>query len=649
MRLSSLFADGCVLQQGVPVPVWGTGHPGKRFVVTVQGGSVEDVVSEDGHWRVEIGPLDAGGPFVLDVMVDGAVVAERVVYVGEVVICAGQSNMELPVSWVAADYPSMLRCDDPLLHQCKIGVAYDFDGPRDEPVSAPWTSYEGTARGDFTAVGAYVGLALRRWLGVPVGLINMTLGGSPVESWLDRPTVAAHPEFAELLATYSSTAEANRLSAESLEAQGEWRREEERRRRPADMLAWSAVRLPGDLAAQLPELSGFHGELLLRKRFTLPADRENWPTTTGLMRLSTMTDRDETAVNGVVVGSSGDRYCLRDYVVPAGVLRGGLNEITVRLSIDGDDARVALGKRMTLAVRGDESGCCCACGGDDMVIDLEGPWECAVLASMDESCPAEDFVRWKPTGLFNAMTAPVAGYAARAVLWYQGESNTGEPTSRIYGELLADLTTLWRREWGQSRLPFVVVQLPELAIDVADDGGWPAVRDAQWKASLTLDDVATVVTLGRGDPYDLHPVNKQDVAALVFEVLRDLAYGDNHGRPMPYAYGAELATTADGEWQLIVKFAEVTFRGGRRTVNSFAGTLTSLDGCGRCELMVSYADHQSRHVSASVAGDSLHVRWHDDGAEAPVEVAYNWINNPHDNLVASQDGMIVPPFRLSIP
>ena len=103
-------------------------------------------------------------------------------------------------------------------------------------------------------------------------------------------------------------------------------------------------------------------------------------------------------------------------------------------------------------------------------------------------------MRWKPLGLYNGMTATCAGYAARAALWYQGESNTGD-VADDYGRMLAAMIGCWRRAWGQERLPFLIVQLPVFSIDGVEDGGWPLVRKHQWEASSLIEDVATVVTL----------------------------------------------------------------------------------------------------------------------------------------------------------
>ena len=119
-------------------------------------------------------------------------------------------------------------------------------------------------------------------------------------------------------------------------------------------------------------------------------------------------------------------------------------------------ARVTPGKRMTLTI------------GDD-IFDLSGIWQYAVTAEADRDCPFEDFVRWKPTGLYNAMLAPCFPYAVRAVLWYQGESNTGDRAMR-YGDELKAMIQLWRVKWHQPDMPFLIVQLPKFDIDAIEDG-----------------------------------------------------------------------------------------------------------------------------------------------------------------------------------
>lgn len=163
--------------------------------ITIADRSADAVVGDDGAWVVQLGPLEPGGPYRLEVRVDGGdepVIAHDV-YAGEVFICAGQSNMEYQMEFLRWRYPSeYTREPDPLLRHCKVPVRFDFHGPRrdfDEPVR--WVGAVADTLDEFTGVGYFFGRMVRAWLGVPVGLLNITLGGSPIESWMDEETLAA--------------------------------------------------------------------------------------------------------------------------------------------------------------------------------------------------------------------------------------------------------------------------------------------------------------------------------------------------------------------------------------------------------------------------------------------------------------------------
>ena len=228
-----------------------------------------------------------------------------------------------------------------------------------------------------------------------------------------------------------------------------------------DRATWHAcIRLPGWYKDR--GLAGFRGEITMRKTVFLPSSDAGKP---ALLRLGTMNDADHTWVNGVLVGGRSNVYEPRDYPVAAGVLRAGANEIRMRLVVERPGGRVTPGKRMTLTI------------GDD-IFDLSGIWQYAVTAEADRDCPFEDFVRWKPTGLYNAMLAPCFPYAVRAVLWYQGESNTGDRAMR-YGDELKAMIQLWRVKWHQPDMPFLIVQLPKFDIDAIEDGGWPLIREQE--------------------------------------------------------------------------------------------------------------------------------------------------------------------------
>ena len=405
--------------------------------ITIADRSADAVVGDDGAWVVQLGPLEPGGPYRLEVRVDGGdepVIAHDV-YAGEVFICAGQSNMEYQMEFLRWRYPSeYTREPDPLLRHCKVPVRFDFHGPRrdfDEPVR--WVGAVADTLDEFTGVGYFFGRMVRAWLGVPVGLLNITLGGSPIESWMDEETLAAWPKALADLEPYRDDEVARTRSEESIAAMNRWYEDLRTRETEAQSedLGHGTLTLPAFLKDADPRLTGFRGVIHLRRTVTLPAYAAGQ---SAALHLGAMVDSDETFVNGVKVGQSEHQYLSRDYMVPEGVLKAGCNEIDVRLVVEHGTGRVTPGKHMHLDM------------GDDSY-NLDGTWTYSIGARTDADCPGEDFVRWKPLGLYNGMTATCAGYAARAALWYQGESNTGD-VADDYGRMLAAMIGCWRKAWG---------------------------------------------------------------------------------------------------------------------------------------------------------------------------------------------------------
>lgn len=666
LTLNSLFGEGCVLQSGMPVHLWGTGRPGATVVVSVQDRRAETAVDGDGAWTVSLDALEAGGPYPLTAAYAGAAsepayrdvsqsgesdtanvamapvsesadcdvssaqtVVRRSVYVGEVFVCAGQSNMEYQMEFLHWRYPSeFTREPDPLLRHCKVPVRYDFHGPCrdfDEPVR--WVGAAPDTLDEFTGVGYFFGRMVRERLGVPVGLLNITLGGSPIESWMDEETLADWPLALSELEPYRDDVEAARRIDESLAAIRRWHDDLRLPRTDAAALAdwdpasdaeprmsWRRIMLPSFLDdAPDPALHGLRGSVYLHRSVTLPRFHAGAP---AALHLGAMVDSDVTYVNGVEVGRSEHQYLSRDYAVPSGVLRAGRNDIVVRLVAEQGTGRVTPGKRMHLDV------------GDDMY-DLVGAWSYAIGATAPADCPGEDFVRWKPLGLYNGMTAPCAGYAARAVLWYQGESNTGD-TADEYGRMLAAMIGCWRRAWGQRRLPFLIVQLPGFSIDGVEDGGWPLVRARQWQTARDVDDVAVAVTLDAGDWNDLHPWNKALVAERLFDAARGLVYGEDDAPRPPEPTGARLEDGA-----LVIGFDDGTGACG----------LTTVDGDEPGEFELVWEDGSKAAVPARLRGDAvvIDVPW-----RRPSYVRYAWRNAPGRGLLCGADGVPAPPFVMAI-
>lgn len=612
LTMPKLLGDGCVLQSGRPVHVWGWSAPRERITVRVGDRDARTVSAEDGSWDVLLDPLEAGGPYRAVIGGDGSRIT-RSWYAGEVFMCSGQSNMELPMQWVRFFFPhEFAREADPLLRQYKVVDRYDFSAPVRDHAEASWTGCSPDTVAGFSAVAYFFGRMVRRMLQVPVGLLNVSLGGSPLEAWIDTDAARGHRDVWEELKPYLGDGVARERSEASLRDIDAWMDELRGREIPSERLRWRSVTLPARFEDR--GLPGFCGMLELRRTVMVPSCCAGEP---GLLRLGTWSDIDDTYVNGVRVGGRPNQYEPRDYPIPSGVLRAGANEIAVRLICNAGAGRVTEGKAMSLQI-GDET------------IDVGGVWRMAVASRMDRPCPSEDFVRWRPTGLYHAMLAPCFRFPVRAVLWYQGESNTGDRAAR-YGAMLADMIALWRRGWHDDELPFLIVQLPNIDIDCIEDGGWPLVRAGQWHVGRHVPHTKTVVTLDAGEANDLHPHGKRLIASRLFDAARTLLYGGDDTQPVVLDVAMD-----DGALRV---FYGIVARAGSDPV---VCAPTTLDGAEPGEFEFVWCDAAcAAPAPATVDGSAVRVAL---PARRPDLLRYAWRNNPSRGLLVDGAGTPLPPF-----
>ncbi|MFA5058095.1 MAG: sialate O-acetylesterase [Opitutaceae bacterium] len=230
VTLAPLFADHAVLQQGRPVPVWGRAAPGENVSVTFRDQTATATADQDGRWIVYLDPLRPGAP--ADLIVSGKNTIRREdILVGDVWICSGQSNMEFMVWGPPGDVYGVDHADEevaaahyPLIRHFKI----ERD-PGDRPpaqVHGSWAVCSPATVGKFTAVGYFFARDLQRRTEAPIGLINSSWGGSPVESWMSAAALASDPAFAvvrerwrEALAAYPTPAAYEKAHAEFKKAE----------------------------------------------------------------------------------------------------------------------------------------------------------------------------------------------------------------------------------------------------------------------------------------------------------------------------------------------------------------------------------------------------------------------------------------------
>jgi len=218
--------------------------------------------------------------------------------------------------------------------------------------------------------------------------------------------------------------------------------------------------------------------------------------------------------------------------------------------------------------------------------------------------------------LYNAMIAPLQGFAIKGVIWYQGESNRERPNE--YRDLLATMVSDWREAWKQPKLPFLYVQVAPF------NNMTPLIREAQLQALPLIQPGAMVVTIDVGDAKDIHPTHKEPVGQRLALAARAVAYGEK------IAYqGPELLSLQVTNRVAKLKFAHV------------GKGLQARDGALR-GFIVAGADQQFQPANATIVGDEVHVEA--ANVETPVAVRYGWDHVADGNLFNSDD-LPASPFR----
>ncbi len=611
-----LFAHHAVLQQRMPVPVWGTADPGEAVTVQIAGQKVSTTAGPDGKWLVRLAPLKAGGPLTLTISGQNQIVL-RDILVGEVWVAGGQSNMERQLglrvgqqpihNWekevAAAKYPRIRH----------FGVAQTKSLTPLSTVTGQWEVCSPDTVKEFTAVGYFLGRDVHLARHVPVGLIHSSWGGTPAEAWTSEAGLRDLPDFAhtpeELKLVASDPRRAQREYQAKLET---WFVAHDPGSAPGrawnapalDTAKWKAMTVPGLWEdAGEPELNGV---VWFRKTVEVPASAANLAAE---LQLGMVDDIDTTWVNGVKVGAMEGYNLVRKYAVPAGLLKPGRNVIAVRVLDTGGGG----------GIWGDQKVQLVWSKAAVPPIDLAGPWPYRVSLNMNDAPWPPTSVTGDvntPTVLFNGMIAPLQPYAIRGVVWYQGESNVRR--EKQYRTLFPALIADWRRTWGQGEFPFLFVQIAPHR-DMT-----PELREAQLLVWQHTPNTAMAVTLDVGDANDIHPTRKQEVGARLALAARALAYGER----LEYAGPVyESLQVKDGR-------ATLTF-------THLGGGLVAKGGPLK-GFTVAGADKVFHPAKAEIHGKTLVVT--SDAVSEPVAVRYAWAAVPEGNLF-NKAGLPASPFR----
>ncbi|MBN1456460.1 MAG: hypothetical protein JW912_01255 [Sedimentisphaerales bacterium] len=618
VKLPRLISDGMILQRGVGANIWGRADEGEVVTVKFNGKTYNAITGANGKWAVTLCELKAGGPYSMEIRGSNHITLKDIL-IGEVWVCSGQSNMDLPMDRVKYRYPEVIAgSENKAIRQFFVPRKYDFKAPQEDFESGEWVSANPESVLKFTAVGYFFARELFEKYHVPIGLISSSLGGSPAEAWMSEDALKAFPDHLETARKFKDDAYRNGIIDKDKAVSDAWYklmdRKDEGLNGPKmwfdnsyDASGWETMDVPGYWADQ--GLGSINGAVWFRKEFDVPASiagRE------AKLWLGRVVDSDTTYVNGKFVGSVSYQYPPRIYDVPEGLLKAGKNVVVVRVVNNTGRGGFFEDKPYELTV-GKET------------IDLKGKWQYKLGAVMDP-LPGRTFVEWQPLGLHNGMLAPLLNYTIKGVIWYQGESNTGRPAEyqKLFPAMIAD----WREKWEQGEFPFLYVQLANFmrAKDQPSESNWAQLREAQLK-TLAVKNTAMAVIIDIGEWNDIHPLNKQDVGRRLALAAQKIAYGDKrivHSGPIYRSMKIE------GN-KIIVTFTNIgrglAAKGGRE-LKSFA---------------IAGADGKFVWAKAKIELNKV-VVWSDEVAE-PVAVRYAWADNPEGANLYNIEGLPASPFR----
>jgi sialate O-acetylesterase len=643
-RVAPLITDNMILQQESIVPLWGRGRPGSEVrLQSSWGRTVATRVNPDSSWMLKLNTPTAGGPHQIVIGLGDTTLTITNVLVGEVWLCSGQSNMEMPLAgWPPTD--TVQNAVQEIEHSSYpnirlFTVRRAFSAVPESVCDGAWVECSPATSRDFSATAYFFGKKLYETLHVPIGLIHASWGGTAVHSWIGARFLSRAPQFDTTLAKMRASTDGQRriltwlhqypiIDMRARKGESRWKelsfRDGGCPSRSYDDASWRVMHLP--VVWEATEVGNFDGAVWFRKQVTVPA---NWVHKNLVLELGPIDDIDLTFVNGVKVGGhegEGEWKVERVYEVPSGIVDSTVVLIAVRvIDYQGGGGIYGEAKAMSLHLE----------GSDDR-ISLAGDWKYVPVAeylsnvlyvfgpvgNQYERRPRLpiDLSADTPTALYNGMIAPVIPYSIRGTIWYQGESDTRNP--KQYRQLFPLLIENWRHDFMVGNFPFYYVQIAPFEYGPSTQSQY--LREAQ-TAALSIENTGMAVTLDIGNAKNIHPADKQDVGAR----LALWALARTYQKEVPYS-GPLLKSVKKnkGSIELLFERAE--------------GGLVVRRGPQGSGFQIAGADRVFKDAIVRVRGNRLIVS--NPEVTSPEAVRYAFSNTP-DATLFNKGGLPAPSFR----
>ncbi len=658
------FRDGMVLQRDTKVNIWGFAEKGTELSLLFLEKTYTAVAGDDGEFVFEVQTGAAGGPYSMIVTSGSDSITINDILFGDVYVISGQSNMELPMErTIDLTGERIDSINYPLIREFRIPLQINFGVTERQFPSGEWLKAD--SREDILKMSATgFNFAENVYLSenIPIGLVNNSIGGTPIEAHLPEKILRPYGQFNEAMDRNKNPDYVSGVQKFDMDDMEDWYTELNKLDKGLDGdnavyaaedfddSSWKQMTLPNTFFGT--ELEHFYGSLWFRKEFYIP---EDCLLDDALLRVGVLIDGDDTYLNGTLVGKVDYKYPPRRYFLPKGVLMHGRNVVTVRLICNRNTGGFIKDKRYCVqgsqyVYEGGYMGNAAMPDDADPAngrweVDLSGEWKYTIGTPMRE-LPLMTFFQYEPSALYNGMMHPILKYSFKGGLWYQGESNSGNP--KDYAKYLKELVGCWRLWFGDD-FSFIAVQLPEYddpsRMEPIDS--WAILREEVRRVSGELG-IGMAVTIDVGEHNDIHPQKKADIGKRLSMPALALIYGKD------IEYIGPVLTSAyndceNGSVELEFSHCEgglnlVNDRIGYFEIGTIATVHTSDNGFDIYDDMITWNKAQD----VAITGDNKLSVKYDNTLRNVVAVRYAWCNCPEHPPLYNKAKLPASPFAVFV-
>jgi sialate O-acetylesterase len=644
LMLPSVFSDNMVLQQKSEVPFWGKGIPNHQIQIKASWGATSNAyVTKDSLWITKIQTPKAGGPYKVTIQSGDSVIQYLNVLIGEVWLCSGQSNMEMPLEgWPPyamvnnfaeeinnANYPEIRL----------FTVERAVSNKPEFNCTGKWIPCDSSSAKGFSATAYFFGRKLYKELKVPIGLIHSSWGGTPIEAWTSAGYLRSVGRYDSTLDKMAnSDGEIVRqinwikshpvIDVSNKNLKNRWKNLEfddiTCSESNFDDSNWKSMKLP--TLWENADIGTFDGVVWFRKKIELPKD---WLNKNLILDLGPVDDMDRTYVNGKLVGAIEEEgYWQKERIY--NIQKENNNDSILTIAVRVVDIQGGGG------IYGDKNKMKIHPADDTTGIAISGNWKYLPVAELlnmkfyvygtkgeefySRPKTSVDITAFEPITLYNAMISPIIPYGIKGAIWYQGEANTDEPN--FYATLLPLMIKNWRDNWNENDFPFYLVQIAPF--NYGDKINSQELRESQLK-SLSVPNTGMAVTLDIGEANNIHPADKQDVG----KRLALWALAKNYNKKVVYSGPLYKSMKIDGN-KIIISF---DFADGGLVLNHIEGA---------DNFLIAGKDHKFMKAHVKIEGKQLIVA--NPEISNPVAVRYAWSNTAQGTLF-NKAGLPASSFR----